>query len=91
MCKTELDREIVLQTLAGYAEVNRITEAERRARLIHITDEQARLAFDSLNQDIDRMTQDEKVRLSKFRLVHHLKIREAMERLARMKGYESSI
>lgn len=36
-----LDRDLVRKTMAGYAEVNRITDAERRARLATITDEEA--------------------------------------------------
>jgi hypothetical protein len=45
---TELDRDILRQTLAGHAEANRITEAERRARLKTMTDAEAREIFASL-------------------------------------------
>ena len=47
---TQLNREVVLKTLRGFEEVNRITEAERRERLANMTDEEARAIFDDLNQ-----------------------------------------
>ncbi len=44
----KIDRDILLQTLAGYAEVNRITEAERRARLKGMTNATSLLIFNQL-------------------------------------------
>ena len=89
MTTARLNREILLQTLRGYAEVNRITDAEQRARLKQMTDEEARAIFDGLCQDYQEMSGKENARLASFRLAHHLKVREAMERLAvRLKYYE---
>ncbi|MBU1662602.1 MAG: hypothetical protein KKD28_14150 [Chloroflexi bacterium] len=85
---SSLDREIVLKTLRGYAEVNRITEAERRARLKHLTDDQARDAFDALNDSVAEMSADEKARLAQFRLEHHLKVRQIMKLVAQSRRYE---
>jgi hypothetical protein len=88
---SKLDKEIVLKTLHGYAEVNRITEIERRARLQSITDEQALAAFEALNEDMIEINPEEKARLAKFRLKHHLYVRKAMEQLVKAQGYEPSI
>ncbi|MBC8497061.1 MAG: hypothetical protein ISS57_11400 [Anaerolineales bacterium] len=88
---TKLDKEIVLKTMRGFAEVNRITEAERRERLKTMTEDQAKQIFDDLNIGVTEMTEGEKSRLADFRLKHHLKVRKAMEMLARSNGYEPKI
>ncbi len=80
--KTQLDRETVLKTLRGFEEVNRFTEAERRERLENMTDERARAIFDDLNQQIQTLTAEEKSRLEPLRLDHHLKVRQAMAKMA---------
>ena len=46
----KLDAEIVRQTMRGYAEVNRITDAERRARLEKMTIPESLHRFDDLYQ-----------------------------------------
>jgi len=43
-----LNRQILLQTLAGYAEVNRITQAERCSRLKSRTDQESLSIFAEL-------------------------------------------
>ena len=88
---TKLDKEIVLKTMRGFAEVNRITEAERRERLKTMTEDQAKQIFDDLNIGVTEMTEGEKSRLADFRLKHHLKVRKAMEMLAHSNGYEPTI
>ncbi|MBM3143541.1 MAG: hypothetical protein FJ010_00970 [Chloroflexi bacterium] len=85
---TKLDKEIVLQTLRGYAEVNRITETERRKRLRTMTDDEAKQLFNDLNMGIPEMTAEEKSRLADFSVKHHLKVRQAIEMLALEYGYE---
>ncbi len=87
---TKIDREILIQTLAGYAEVNRITEVERRTRLKQISNAEARAVFDSLNQDVSEITAAECENLEEFRLEHHLIVRDAMEKMARSMGFEPS-
>lgn len=87
---SRLDKEIVLKTLRGYAEVNRITEAERREHLRNLTVEQAKQIFDNLNSDVPELSGEENLLLTDFRLNHHLKVRKAMELLARKNGYEST-
>ena len=87
-----LDREITLKTLRGYAEVNRITQAERRARLRTLTDDEARDLFDRLYQDAGIfMVGDDQTRMTNIRLQHRLKVRKAMARMAQVKGYESAL
>ncbi len=86
---TKLDRELVLQTLAGYAEVNKVTEAERRARLETMTDAEARAIFDDLTAGSDRSTRDDGSdwrRLDRWRIEQKIAVRRAFERLARAKG-----
>lgn len=89
--KTKLNREIVLRTMRGYAEVNRITEAERRARLQHMTDAEARAIFEGLRFPVHEMEADERARLMPLRLAQHRKVREAMQRLAARRGYGSTL
>ena len=86
---TKLDRDILLQTLAGYAEVNKITEAERRARLKTMTDAAAREIFASLyetwKQSGKRAAGDWEA-LARHRIEHHLRVRQALEVLAKNTG-----
>ena len=88
---SKLDKEIVLQTLRGYAEVNRITEAERREWLRNLSDDEAKQIFDDLNDSVPEMTAEENSRLAHFRLKHHLEVRKAMEILACNNGYEFTL
>jgi len=49
----KLNKRAIRQTFAGYARADRFIEAEKRAWLQSLTDEQARQIFDDLNQDGD--------------------------------------
>jgi len=51
---SQLDRETLLQTLRGYAEVNAITEAERHARLAKMTSAESWAVFESLYEVWER-------------------------------------
>jgi tRNA nucleotidyltransferase/poly(A) polymerase len=85
----KLDRDLLLQTLAGYAEVNRITEAERRERLKAMTDAEARRIFASLYDTWQRSGKNaggDWARLAQHRLEHHLRVRAAFEALAKRRG-----
>ena len=86
----KIDRDILLQTLAGYAEVNRVTEAERRVRLRQISDAEAREVFDSFYRDGFEIASSESEYLEEIRLEHHLIVRKAMKELSRSLGFESS-
>lgn len=85
----KLDPEIVRQTMAGFAEVNKITEAERKARLKSMTDAEAWGIFASLYDMWKRTGADaggDWNALAEYRLAHHLRVRDAFEALARRKG-----
>jgi hypothetical protein len=88
---TKLNREIVLQTLRGYEEVNRITEAERRLRLQRLSDEEALANFDRLCEGVVELNAEERQRLMPLRLEHHFRVREAFAKMARAKGHEPSL
>jgi Ser/Thr protein kinase RdoA (MazF antagonist) len=90
MTTSRLNRDLLKQTLRGYAEVNRITEAERRARLKRMTDHEARAIFEGLYQGVYELTSEERARLMPLRVAHHLKVRQAMRRLAVKRGYGST-
>ena len=49
----KLNKRLVKQTLRGYQLVNKITEAERRVWLEHMSIEEARKIFDELHQGAD--------------------------------------
>jgi hypothetical protein len=85
-----LDREIVLQTLRGYAEVNRITQAERRARLINQSSQESLAIYAELykawEQTGQKSTGDWK-KISDSRLDAHLRLREAFYTLSKSQGH----
>jgi hypothetical protein len=86
---SKLNREVLLQTLAGYREVHRITEAERSARLQALTDTEAREMFNALYMDWKRSGQragGDWEALAREKLEHKIKVRQAFEALARRKG-----
>ncbi|MBI3359671.1 MAG: hypothetical protein HY023_00995 [Chloroflexi bacterium] len=85
----KLDRDILLQTLAGYAEVNKITEATRRAQLKTMTDAEAREIFASLYETWKRTGQQAGGNweaIARRKLEHKIGMRQAFEALARRKG-----
>ncbi len=79
----KLDPEIVRQTLAGYAVVNEIAEAERRARLQIMTDEDARVIFDDLCETWERMNKKvvDTPRFNAWRIEHKIALRRALLQL----------
>ncbi len=86
---SKLDREITLQTIKGYAIVNQITEAERRARLKTMTDAEALEIFASLYDTWKRTGKQaggDWEALTRRRLEHKIRVRQAFEALARRKG-----
>jgi hypothetical protein len=86
---SRLDREIVLKTLRGYAIVNQITEAERRARLKTMTDAEAREIFDSLYDTWKRTGKQaggDWEALARRELEDKIRVRRAFEALARRRG-----
>ena len=86
---TKLNRDVLLQTLAGYREVNRLTEAERQARLQTLTDAEAREMFAALYADWQRSGQragGDWEALAREKLEHKIQVRRAFEALARHKG-----
>jgi hypothetical protein len=85
-----LNREIVLQTLQGYTEVDRITQAERRARLINQTSQESLAIFSDLYdawEQTGKLGDGEWKKISKSRLDGHLKLREAFHALAKSLGH----
>lgn len=87
---SRLDREIVLQTMRGYEEVNRITESERRARLKGQTPQESLSVFKGLFSSwacTGRKAGGNWETLTRRRLEHHLSQRQAFEILARAQGY----
>ena len=86
---SKLNREVLLQTLAGYREVNRLTDEERQARLQTLTDAEAREMFDALYADWQRSGQragGDWEALAREKLEHKIQVRRAFEALARRKG-----
>lgn len=86
---SQLDRETLLKTLRGYAEVNAITEAERRARLANITSAESWEIFASLYEAWERTGKragGDWEALAHRRLEEAVALRQAFERLARHKG-----
>ena len=88
---TKLNREIVLQTLKGYEEVNRITARERRERVGRMTDKEARKLFNDLHAGATILPLKEEKKLMSFRHVHRVKLRTAMEKLSRSLGHDPTI
>ena len=91
---TKLNREIVLQTLKGYEEVNRITAREERERLKKMTANEARAIFDDLCETALRINNEQPVSPSikwfQFEMAHRIQLRQAMLKLSRALGYESA-
>ncbi len=87
--RSKLDRDIVLQTLAGYAEVNKITAAERDARLKMMTDAEAMSIFASLYETWKRTGKQAGGNweaLASWKLEQKIRTRKAFEVFARAKG-----
>jgi len=84
-----INRDILLQTLRGYSEVNRITEAERQAHLAHLTSTEAWAEFKSLYAiwlQTGRQAGGDWAALSERKLEEALVLRKAFATLAQRKG-----
>jgi len=84
----KLEPLAVREALAGYAAANRVTEAERAARLACMTQDQARAMYDSLvaTWTQTNMPQAEQRRLDRWRVKTLLEVRRAFEQLAEARG-----
>ncbi len=83
----KLNREIILQTLSGYAEVNRIAENERRIRLRTRTDRESLAIFGELYRTWESTEKDGQWEcLAQLRLDDHVRLRMAFEAAARKRG-----
>jgi hypothetical protein len=79
----------LLKTLRGYAEVNAITEAERRARLARMTSADSWAIFVGLYEAWERTGKQAGGNweaLARRRLEEAVRVREVFEKLARHKG-----
>jgi hypothetical protein len=84
-----LDRDIVRKTMAGYAEVNRITDEERRAHLATMTEADGAREFEALYLAWKRVRERDEgswEEIDAERLAHHIALRQAFATLARKSG-----
>ncbi len=82
----KLDREIVLQTIRGYEEVNRITESERISRLKEMTVQESFRNFRELYQvwvKVGSRLGGNLARLDQRRLEETLVLREKLNEVSR--------
>jgi hypothetical protein len=82
----KLDREIVLQTIRGYEEVNRITESERIARLRNMTVQESMEIFRDLYRvwgALGAKTGGDLERLNRRRLEETLDLRRKLNEASR--------
>ncbi len=89
VCMPTLDRDVLLRTLRGYAEVNEITEKERRAALAKITRAESWAIFDALYETWRRTGKQaggDWEALAEQRLADHIALRLKFETVARHKG-----
>jgi hypothetical protein len=86
---SRLNRDLLKQTLRGYEEVNRITEAERRARLPLMTIQESLEAFTNL-YDVwhrtGRLAGGNLAALEQRQYKHLLQQRRTFVRLAKKQG-----
>ncbi len=86
---SKLDKEIVLKTLRGYAEVNRITEAERRELLRKQNSQDVLEDFSDLYdawEHSGKHGEGNWKRIEQWRLDNHIQLRRAFEKLALERG-----
>jgi hypothetical protein len=85
----QLDRNIILQTLNGYYTVNRITEAERRARLKDRNVQESLSIFVDLYtawRNASKRAPHTRHAMDQLRLETIIKVRHIFENLARQRG-----
>jgi hypothetical protein len=86
---SSIDRDILFQTLRGYAEVNAITEAERRERLARISSAENWEIFDALYETWEitgKRAGGNWKAIARQRLADAIALRRAFEVVARRKG-----
>lgn len=84
-----IDRDILLQTLRGFAEVNKIAAAERRAALEKMTRAESWATFNALYEAWPHMGKQaggDWEALAAQRLADHISLRQKFEAVARHKG-----
>ena len=84
-----LNKDIVQQTLRGYAEANEIASAERAAALAQLTRQESWATFDALYDAWKRTGQQAGGNweaLAKQRLAEAVALRKAFETFARRRG-----
>lgn len=84
-----LDRDLVRKTMAGYAELNRITDAETEAHLATMTEEDGWREFDALYSSWKQLRERNEGSWDEIeaeRLQGHIELRKAFAALARALG-----
>ena len=82
----KLDREVILKTIRGYEEVNRITESERIVRLKRMTIEESLQVFRGLYRvwvEIGAKTGGDMESLNRRRLEETLEFRRKLNEVSR--------
>ena len=85
----KVDRDILLKTLAGYEEVNRITTSERRARLKSMTPQESMEIFVALYETWEKSGKKsggDWEAIKRRKLEDKIRLRRAFETLALKKG-----
>ncbi len=85
----ERQKQLIRETLVGYAAANEYLEQERKERLVHLTPEEARRIYSNLVEASYslRNRQGENELYNAWRLETKLKVREAFKKLALREGY----
>ncbi len=86
---SKLDKEIVLKMMNGYAEANRITEAERRQQLGTQSTEDVLKDFAELYntwEQSGKSADGNWERIEQWRLDNHIQLRRAFEKVAKEQG-----
>lgn len=87
----ERQKQLIRETLAGYAAANEYLEQERKERLAHLTPEEARRIYSNLVEAWyllrNRQGEGENELYNAWRLETKLKVREAFKKLALREGH----
>ncbi|MBP8002754.1 MAG: hypothetical protein KA314_10940 [Chloroflexi bacterium] len=85
----ERQKQMIRETVAGYAAANEYLEQERKERLARLTPEEARRIYSNLVEAWHslRNRQGENELYNAWRLETKLKVREAFKKLAVREGY----
>lgn len=84
----EAQKQMIRETLVGYAAANEYLEQERQERLARLTPEEARAISDALNATWQPLDMDDPVvrRMEEERLEAKLVVRRAFYKLAQVQG-----